>query len=92
MLDAKFFIVEQQRCTVRVRIRKDIRVLPDEDYEVKTFDINVDTENTVTLRDSFVPDQASGFALKGYFIQVDFITWDDSWTIEDSYPPRLKAS
>ena len=77
---------------VRVRVRKDITMLPDEDYEVKTFDISVGTGQTIELKVSFSPDKASGLTLRGYFIQVDLITWDDTWTMSDSYPPRLKVS
>ena len=78
--------------TVRVRIRKDRPLMPDEDYKVKTFDIKVSAGNTVELKVSFSPDEASGLTLRGYFVQVDLITWDSSWTMESSYPPRLKVS
>lgn len=78
--------------SVLVRIRKDIPLLPDEDYTVKTFEISVDEGKTVELTVRFSPDKATGLRLRGYFIQIDFTTWDETWTMEDSYPPRLKVS
>jgi len=78
--------------SIRVRIRKDIPLFPDEDYKVKTFDVSVGTGQTVELKVSFSPDEATSFTLRGYFVQVDLITWNDSWTMDDSYPPRLKVS
>jgi len=75
-----------------IRIRKDLALLPDEDYEVESFSINVPKGQTVELTVTFLASEKSSFSFRGYFIQVDFNSWETSWTMESSYPPRLKIT
>ncbi len=81
--------------SVVVKIRKDIRFWPDSDYDVKTFPVNLTGGETEDLTMSFTPDQASGGgfrSLNGYFIEVDFQVTGTTWTMENSYPPRLTVT
>jgi len=41
---------------------------------------------------SFVASDKSGFSFRGYFIEVNFVSWDDVWTMESAYPPRLEVN
>jgi hypothetical protein len=77
---------------VTVKVRKDIALLPDTDYLVKTYQISVRNGEETDVSLTFYPDEASVGSLRGYFIEVDFTTWDKEWTMDSSYPPRLKAS
>jgi len=79
------------RGTVTIRIRKDLALLPDEDYVVQSFQLNLSKDQIIELTVTFSAEQKSGAAFKGYFIQVDFDSWGTKWTMTSSYPPRLKV-
>ena len=81
--------------SIVVKIRKDISFWPDSDYHIQTIPVNIRGGETEDLTVSFIPDQASGGGfrgLKGYFIEVDFQVSGTSWTMENSYPPRLTVT
>ncbi|MEM3384784.1 MAG: LEA type 2 family protein [Nitrososphaeria archaeon] len=78
--------------TITIRIRKDLTLLPDEDYKVQTFTIDLQEGQIIDLTVTFIAMEKSSFTFRGYFMQVDFNTWGTSWTMEDSYPPRLKVN
>lgn len=78
--------------SIVVKIRKDVRYWSDNDYHIQTFPVNLSGGETEELAVSFMPDQASGGGfrgLNGYFIQVDFQATGTTWTMENTYPPRL---
>jgi len=77
--------------TVTIRIRKDLALLPDEDYKVESFYIDLSEGQSVELAVAFLAAEKSGLSFRGYFMQVDFNSWGTSWTMESSYPPRLKV-
>lgn len=78
--------------SVVIKIRKDVAYWPDSDYSVKTLPVSLNGGQATELMLSFVPDQASGGNLRGYFVEVDFSASHTSWTMENSYPPRLNVS
>jgi hypothetical protein len=77
--------------SVTLKVRKDVAVWFDSDYTVKTFPVNLGGDQVVELKLPFVPDQASAGGLRGYFMEVDFLSKNTKWVMEDSYPPRLKV-
>jgi len=78
--------------TVTIRIRKDLALLPDEDYVVQSFQLDLSEGQVAELIVTFSAAQKSGLTFRGYFIQVDFNSWGTKWTIESSYPPRLRVN
>lgn len=81
--------------SIVVKIKKDISLWTDSDYHVQTFPVNIRGGDTEDLTVSFMPDQASGGGfrgLKGYFIEVDFQASGTTWTMENTYPPRLTVT
>lgn len=36
--------------------------------------------------------EKSGFSFRGCFIEVDFDSWKNRWTMESEYPPRLTVN
>jgi hypothetical protein len=77
---------------ITVRIRKDIALAPDTDYQIQTFFISVRFEEETEVVLTFYPDEASSWYLRGYFIEVNLTTWSRVWTMESTYPPRLMVS
>lgn len=78
--------------TITVRVRKDIAFLPDEDHKVKSFSITLIQDQVIDFTVIFTASEKSGLTFRGYFIQIDFNSWDTTWTMESSYPPRLKVN
>lgn len=83
--------VEEYVGSVTVKVRKDVAVWFDSDYTVRTFPVNLGGDQVIELKLTFTPDQASGGRLRGYFVELDFLTKNTNWGMEDSYPPRLKV-
>lgn len=78
--------------SIVIKIRKDVSLWPDSDYSTKTVPVNLRGDQVTELELQFIPDQASGDRLRGYFIEIGFSVTHTSWTMEKSYPPRLKVS
>jgi LEA14-like dessication related protein len=76
---------------VRVRVRKDLALRPDEDYAVSTFTVKLESGQSAELTVVFVASEKSGLLFRGYFIEVDFLYSRRKWTMDDAYPPRLKV-
>jgi LEA14-like dessication related protein len=72
--------------TITVRIRKDIALWVDQDFEVASFDILLEKDESAEYTVPFTPDQVSGGSLRGYFVEIE---GGLSWTMPDTYPPRL---
>ena len=77
---------------VSVHVRKDIAFLPDEDLLVYSYEIYLEDNELVDIEIDFTAIDKSGFTFRGYFIQVDLVSWSDVWTMGDTYPPRLEVS
>ncbi len=77
--------------TITVRVRKDIPFLSDEDHVTRSFTVSLSEGQSGVATVTFVAEQKTGFSFRGYFIQVDFDSWDTSWTMESAYPPRLQV-
>jgi hypothetical protein len=77
--------------SIVVKVRKDISFWSDSDYSIKTVPLNLKGDQVTELEFAFVPDQASGRSLRGYFIEIDFSATRTEWVMENSYPPRLKV-
>jgi len=78
-----------------VKIRKDVARLPDSDYDVSTIPVGLMGGQEKEIRINFTPDEASSggfFALRGYFIEIEFQVTRTTWTMENSYPPRLRVT
>lgn len=84
--------VEEYVGSIVVKIRKDTRLWPDSDYQVSTFPVNLRGGEDKELRILFAPDEASGGSLRGYFIEIEFQVTRTTWTMENSYPPRLTVT
>jgi hypothetical protein len=76
--------------SVTVRIRKDMAFLPDEDHKVESFQLSLLEGKTQTVTVKFIAAEKSSMIFRGYFIEVEFP--GGKWTMDDSYPPRLKVT
>lgn len=77
--------------SVVVKIRKDITWWPDSDYHISTIPVNLVGGEEEEIKLSFAPDEASAGSLRGYFIEIEFQVTKTTWTMENSYPPRLRV-
>jgi len=78
--------------SIVVKIRKDVSLWFDSDYSLKTVPANLRGGQETEFILEFVPDEASGGSLRGYFVEVEFSETHTSWVMESSYPPRLKVT
>jgi hypothetical protein len=81
--------VEEYVGSVVVKVRKDIRWWPDADYHVSTIPLNMRGGETTEIEVAFTPDEASSSGMRGYFIEIEFQATRTTWTMENTYPPRL---
>jgi len=77
--------------TLLVKVRKDIAFAPDVDYATASFNVNLQAGSSQDYSFVFIPQEASKGSLRGYHIEVWF-RGEKIWTMDDTYPPRLKAS
>lgn len=77
--------------SIVVKVRKDIAFWFDKDYAISTTPVRLTNGQRMEIKLNFVPDQASGWSLRGYFIEVEFSATKTTWTMENSYPPRLRV-
>jgi hypothetical protein len=83
---------EQYEGSIVVRIRKDVRLWPDVDFAVSTIPVIIAGGHQETVNIAFTPDEATHgwlIGLRGYFLEVEFKATGTTWTMENSYPPRL---
>lgn len=86
----KIETTEHYSGSVVVKIKKDIRFWFDSDYHITTIPIDLGGGEERTMRIDFTPDEATGGSLRGYFVEIEFQSTKTTWTMENSYPPRLK--
>ena len=84
--------VEEYVGSIVVKIRKDVRWWPDTDYHVSTMPLNLKGGATTEIEISFTPDEASSSGMRGYFIEIEFQATRTTWTMENTYPPRLTVT
>lgn len=84
--------VEEYVGSVVVKVRKDIRWWPDTDYHVSTIPLNLKGGATTEIKIAFTPDEASSGSMRGYFIEIEFQATRTTWTMENTYPPRLTVT
>ena len=77
---------------VTVRVREDKAFLQDSDHVVQSFSVDLENNQLGDMEVSFIASEKSGFTFRGYFIEVDFDSWGNSWTMESEYPPRLTVN
>ncbi len=75
--------------TITVHVRKDIPYLPDEDHVTQSFSVSLSEGHSGVATVTFIATHKTGWTFRGYFIQVDLDLWDTTWTMENTYPPRL---
>ena len=75
--------------SIVVKVRKDIALWLDRDYSISTTPVDMVDGQKLEIKLNFVPDEASGGSLRGYFLEVEFSVTKTTWTMENSYPPRL---
>ena len=75
--------------SIVVKVRKDIALWFDRDYAISTTPVSLVDGQKVEIKLYFIPDEASGGSLRGYFIEVEFSATKTTWTMENAYPPRL---
>jgi hypothetical protein len=86
---------EQYVGSIVVKIRKDARLWPDSDFAVDTIPLDLAGGDEKTIELAFTPDEISHgniTGLRGYFIEIEFRATRTSWTMENSYPPRLTVT
>jgi hypothetical protein len=77
--------------SIVVKVRKDVSLWPDSDYQTATFPVNL-AAGEQDLQLNFRPDEASNSRLRGYFLELNFKVTGATWVMENSYPPRLRVS
>ncbi len=86
---------EQYVGSIVVKIRKDARLWFDSDFKVDTIPVDLAGGDEKTIELSFTPDETSHGSitgLRGYFVEIEFRATRTSWTMENSYPPRLTVT
>jgi len=86
---------EQYVGSIVVKIRKDARLWFDSDFKVDTIPVDVAGGDEKSMELSFTPDETSHgtvTGLRGYFIEVEFRATRTTYTMENSYPPRLTVT
>jgi len=76
--------------SIVVKIKKDIRFWLDSDYHITTIPLDLGGGEERTMKIGFTPDEATRGSLRGYFVEIEFQSTRTTWTMENSYPPRLK--
>jgi hypothetical protein len=87
--------IEQHVGSIVVKIRKDARLWFDSDFAVDTIPVDLAGGDEKTIDLSFTPDETSHGSitgLRGYFIEIEFRATRTTWTMENSYPPRLTVT
>jgi hypothetical protein len=74
-----------------VKVRKDRVAWPDSDHATGNLRIQLGKDQAVELILSFVADEKSSLTFRGFFIEVDFVSWGNRWTMPGEYPPRLRV-
>jgi len=77
--------------SIVVKVRKDVALWFDKDYAISTVPASLIGGQKLEITVPFVPDEASGGSLRGYLVEVEFSATKTTWTMENSYPPRLKV-
>jgi hypothetical protein len=86
---------EQYVGSIVVKIRKDARLWFDSDFKVDTIPVDLAGGDEKSIELSFTPDETSHgtvTGLRGYFIEVEFRATRTTYTMENSYPPRLTVT
>ncbi len=78
--------------SIVMKVRKDISLSPDSDYQTATFPVNLAAGEQEDFDLNFRPDEASSSGLRGYFLELNFKVTGTSWIMENSYPPRLRVT
>jgi hypothetical protein len=58
--------------SIVVKERNDISFWPDSDFSTKIFAVQLKGDQTFELESTFIPELASGWSFRGYFVEVDF--------------------
>ncbi len=75
----------------KIVVRRDISWGFDEDYATKTESININKDETYDLWIDWTPQKATGEdSTNGYHLEF-WWNGEKKWTMDDSYPPRLKV-
>jgi len=86
---------EQYVGSIVVKVRKDARMWFDSDFKVDTIPVDLAGGDEKSIELSFTPDETSHgtvTGLRGYFIEVEFRATRTTYTMENSYPPRLTVT
>jgi hypothetical protein len=74
-----------------MKVRKDRVAWPDSDHATGNLRIQLRKDQSGELILSFVADEKSSLIFRGFFIEIDFVSWGDRWTMPGEYPPRLRV-
>jgi hypothetical protein len=66
--------------------------MSDEDQTVRMFELDLEENDHIDIVTMFTPEDQSGFIFTGYYMFVYFESWGKSWTMDESYPPRLEIT
>lgn len=83
---------EEHVGSIVVKVRKDIRWWPDSDLHVSTFPVNLKGGEQKEMNVTFTPDEASSGSMRGYFVEIEFRATRTTWTMQNTYPPRLRVT
>lgn len=79
--------------TVDVQVWKDIAFWFDSEFASASFAVSIPHLGEIQTVDmAFAPDAASAGSLKGYYIHVSLDGGARTYTMNDEYPPRLRAT
>ena len=76
--------------SIVVKVKKDIRFWLDSDYHITTIPLDLGGGEERMMKIGFSPDEVTRGSLRGYFVEIEFQSTRTTWTMENSYPPRLK--
>jgi hypothetical protein len=86
---------EQYVGSIVVRIKKDVSMWFDSDFQLSTISVELVGSQQKTVELAFTPDEASGGgwgSLRGYFVEIEFQATRTTWEMENTYPPRLTVN
>ncbi len=77
--------------TLTIVVRRDIRILPDQDMIYKNYEVSLLPGDNMTYSISFTVPNDKPYEVEGYFIEV-YLDGEKIYSTPNQYPPRLKLS
>ena len=75
-----------------IHVRKDIALQSDQDLETYSGTLSLLEDQQKEITFSYEAEDSPGASFRGYFLQVDYTSIGEIWTMDNSYPPRLTVT